>query len=153
HRGTLTHLEVRLVSARARTRTRRRALGLFVVAGLSLLTVLVLMIRAGTFSFLSSSAASGSTSTPGSAPRALTGTISDMLSSKPIENAEVTASGILTGTGSDGRFYFEDVAINSKISVVADGYAGVEMNSGTGSQVDVKLRPNTVSGRVTDATT
>lgn len=91
------------------------------------------------------------TATP--SPRALNGLVVDAYTNKPIVGAEVTAGGILTATNPDGLFFFDDVPLNSKMSVKSGGYSALELETGIVNHVDVKLRPNTVSGRVTDATT
>jgi hypothetical protein len=88
---------------------------------------------------------------PTPAPRALSGAVLDAYTNKPIVDAEVTAGGVLTATNAEGMFYYDDVPLNSKVTVTAGGYSGAEIDSGSTNRVDVKLRPNTVSGRVTSA--
>jgi hypothetical protein len=63
------------------------------------------------------------------------------------------AGGVLTATTSDGMYYFEDVPQGSQISVQAEGYAQFTADTGAVQRLDVRLRPNTLSGRVTDAST
>ncbi len=87
------------------------------------------------------------------APRALNGLVVDAYSNKPVVGAEVTAGGILTATNSDGLFYYDDLPSNAPLSVKAGGYAPLQMETGVAPHVDIKLRPNTVSGRVTDGST
>jgi hypothetical protein len=91
--------------------------------------------------------------TPTTAPRALSGLIADAYTSKPIAGAEVTAGGILTATNNDGMFFYDDVPLNSELTVSAGGYHSFSAETGVISKLDVKLRPNTISGRVTDAST
>jgi hypothetical protein len=91
------------------------------------------------------------TATP--TPRALTGQVTDKYSGKPITGAEVTAGGVLTATNAEGRFYFDDVPRGATLSVMAEGYAPVSADTGIMERLDVQLRPNTLSGRVTDAGT
>lgn len=91
------------------------------------------------------------TSTP--EPRALNGRVEDAYTGKPIAGAEVTAGGVLTATNADGRYYFDDVPQAGKITITAEGYRGLEMDTGVVNQLDVKLRPSSVSGRVTDGST
>ena len=86
-------------------------------------------------------------------PRALDGSVVDMFTNKPIEGALITAGGVLTGTNSEGGYHFDDIAANTQISFSASGYDSLQLGSGTLDRVDAKLRPNTVGGRVTDATT
>ncbi|HET9492700.1 MAG TPA: putative glycoside hydrolase [Chloroflexia bacterium] len=88
---------------------------------------------------------------PTPAPRALSGAVLDAYTNKPIANAEVTAGGVLTATNTEGMFYYDDVPLNSKIVVQAGGYSSAEVDSGTADRVEVQLRPNTISGRVTSA--
>ncbi|MEO8286448.1 MAG: putative glycoside hydrolase [Chloroflexota bacterium] len=91
--------------------------------------------------------------TPTTAPRALNGVVLDAYTNKPIANAEVTAAGILTATNSDGQFFFDDVTLNAAIEATAGGYSTAHMETGAANHIELKLRPNTVSGRVTDAKT
>jgi hypothetical protein len=77
----------------------------------------------------------------------------DTFTNKPVGGAEVTAGGILTATNDDGNFYFEDLPANATLSVSAGGYSPVHIETGVANHVDVRMRPNTVSGRVTDGTT
>jgi hypothetical protein len=86
-------------------------------------------------------------------PRALDGSVVDLFTNKPIEGALVTAGGVLTGTNSEGGYHFDDVPANTPISFTASGYNSLQMGTGTSNRLDATLRPNTVGGRVTDATT
>lgn len=90
---------------------------------------------------------------PSPTPRALNGLVVDTYSNKPISGAEVTAGGILTATNTEGQFYYDNVPLNSPLTVKAGGYAPVQLETGVVGHLDIKLRPNTVGGRVTDATT
>lgn len=91
------------------------------------------------------------TNTP--AERALNGKIVDAYSGQPVANAEITAGGILTQTGADGLFFFDAVPLDATVSVQAEGYALTEADPGSENNISIKLRPNTLSGRVTDAAT
>ncbi len=91
--------------------------------------------------------------TPTTPPRPLAGHVLDTVTGKPIANADVTAGGVLTETTTDGAFYFDDVPLGSKVTIAADGYAKIEADPGSGKQFDAKLRPNSLSGQVTDKTT
>ncbi|MFL5733877.1 MAG: putative glycoside hydrolase [Chloroflexia bacterium] len=91
------------------------------------------------------------TDTP--AKRAITGKVVDSVTSQPIANAEVTAGGILTETTTDGQFWFDALPLSVKITANAEGYAPLDLDPGSSSAVEIKLRPNSLSGRVTDAKT
>ncbi len=91
------------------------------------------------------------TATP--TPRALTGQVTDRYSGKPITGAEVTAGGVLTATNAEGRFYFDNVPQGATLSVRAEGYSSFSADTGIVERLDVQLRPSTLSGRVTDAST
>jgi len=91
------------------------------------------------------------TATP--AQRSLSGKVLDAYSGLPIASAEVTAGGILTETTNDGTFSFDALPLSVKVSVSADGYAQGEVDPGKSGNVSINLRPSTLSGRVTDAST
>lgn len=91
------------------------------------------------------------TATP--TPRALTGSVTDTFTGKPIAGAEVVANGILTATAADGMFYYDDLPLNSVLEATAGGYNAVELETGATNRLDVKLRPSTLGGRVVDAVT
>lgn len=90
---------------------------------------------------------------PTPSPRTLSGSVLDASTGAPVANADVTAGGVLTETTAAGLYWFDDVPLGAKVSVSADGYATSEIDFGSKSQLDVKLRPNTLSGRVTDSST
>jgi hypothetical protein len=83
----------------------------------------------------------------------ITGIVKDLNTGLPISGAEVTAGGILTATAQDGRFYFEGIPPNSVVEVVAEGYEGATVEAGADGQVAVDLKPDSIGGRVTDAST
>ncbi len=94
----------------------------------------------------------GPTSTPTPKPRALIGRVQDAITGSPISNAEVIAGGVLTATATDGMFYFDDVPAGGQVVADAEGYAPIEMDSGVAGQIEIKLRPSMLTGKVTDAT-
>jgi len=94
----------------------------------------------------------GPTATSTPVPRALMGRVQDVLTGLPIGNAEVTAGGVLTATAADGLFYFDDVPAGGKVVADAEGYSSIEMDTGAVAQIDIKLRPSILTGKVTDAT-
>jgi hypothetical protein len=85
--------------------------------------------------------------------RPLVGTIKDANTGKPIAGAEVVAGGILTATADDGRFYFENMPDNARIEIIAEGYEGATIDRGVDGEVDVDLKPSSMGGMVTDAST
>jgi hypothetical protein len=91
--------------------------------------------------------------TPTQVTRSLQGKVLDAYTDKPIPDAQVMAGDILTETTSAGVFSFDTVPLVLKVSAVADGYAPAEMESKDNAEVTIKLRPTTLSGKVTDATT
>jgi hypothetical protein len=91
--------------------------------------------------------------TPTPVPRALRGRVLDKSTSTPLEGVEVIAGGILTVTTTDGSFYFDDVPKWSKLTASSQGYDTVETDTGVVTELDVLMRPNTVTGRVTDSST
>jgi hypothetical protein len=70
-----------------------------------------------------------------------------------VAGAEVTAGGILTATNDNGQFYFDDLPANAPLVVKTGGYAPVQIDTGVANHLDIRLRPNTIGGRITDATT
>ena len=95
---------------------------------------------------------SGPTATPTPKPRPLIGRVQDANTGSPIANAEIVAGGVLTATAADGMFYFDDVPTGGSVVADAEGYTAVEIDSGAAAQIDIKLRPSVLTGRVTDAT-
>jgi len=88
------------------------------------------------------------------AVRPISGQVLDADTGKPIESAEITAAGVLTATSPTGDFYFPDVPAGSKISIVAEGYKGAEVDAGQLQKLPpVQLKADKLTGRVTDATT
>lgn len=86
--------------------------------------------------------------------RPINGMILDADTGKPIEGAEITASGVLTATAADGLFYFEDVPQGAKLTVAADGYKSAEIDAGSSPTIPpVKLKSDVLTGIVTDGTT
>lgn len=94
-----------------------------------------------------------STPSPTPTPRAVSGSVTDQYTGLPIPGADITAGGILTETTTEGTYSFDDVPKGSKLTAAADGYDNASADTGVANRVDIKLRPNTVNGRVTDATT
>lgn len=91
--------------------------------------------------------------TPTPQPRSLSGSVTDLFTGEPIEGAEVTAGGVLTATSTGGQFYFDDVALNTMLTVEAEGFISAKADTGVATEVDIKLRPSTLVGRVTDGVT
>jgi hypothetical protein len=83
----------------------------------------------------------------------LIGVVRDLNTGKPIPGAEVIASGVLTATAEDGRFYFDSVSPTDKIEVVAEGYENATVEPGTNGDLTVDLKPDSIGGKVTDAST
>lgn len=97
------------------------------------------------------SAAPAATSTP--AGKSLSGKVVDAYTNQPIGGAEITAAGILTETTSDGAFSFDSLPLNARLTAKADGYAQGDVDPGSSSNLTIQLKPNTISGRVTDGST
>lgn len=91
--------------------------------------------------------------TPTTAGRSLTGQVLDAYTSKPIGSVEITAGDVLTETTPDGVFSFDSVPLNAKISAQAEGYSAVTVDPASSGNILVKLRPNTITGRVVDGST
>jgi hypothetical protein len=133
---------------------------LFVLALVALLSLTVAGCSIGPINFGDSGAPAGPQATPTSTvppptptpqTRSLNGRVVDAYSGQPVGGAEVTAGGILTATTADGVFSFDALPLKVEISAQAEGYAPTETNPGSSNNITVKLRPNTLSGRVTDA--
>jgi hypothetical protein len=86
------------------------------------------------------------------AQRSLTGRVEDAYTGQPVASAEITAGGILTQTNSDGTFAFDALPLEVTVSARAEGYAPADVEPTTSGNISIKLRPSTLSGRVTDAT-
>ncbi|MEP6775360.1 MAG: hypothetical protein ABJA50_07165, partial [Chloroflexota bacterium] len=93
------------------------------------------------------------TPSPTPTPRPLSGSVTDAYTGKPLSGVEIIAAGVLTQTATDGMFYYDNLPLNAKLKANADGYAAYEAETGVTARLDVKLRPNTISGRVTDKQT
>lgn len=93
------------------------------------------------------------TPSPTPTPRPLSGSVTDAYTGKPLSGVDVIAAGVLTQTATDGMFYYDNLPLNSKLKANAEGYAEYEAETGVVTHLDVKLRPNTISGRVTDKQT
>ena len=93
------------------------------------------------------------TPSPTPTPRPLSGSVTDAYTGKPLSGVDIIAAGVLTQTATDGKFYYDNLPLNAKLKANAEGYADYEAGTGVAAHLDVKLRPNTISGRVTDKQT
>ncbi len=91
--------------------------------------------------------------TPTTAPRPVSGSVQDAYSGNPIAGAEIAAGNVLTETSDTGAYSFDDLPAGTILKVNAPGYAPAETDTGSSNLVAVKLRPNTLSGKVTDGAT
>lgn len=91
--------------------------------------------------------------TPTLAQKAVEGRVEDAYTGQPIGGVQVNAGGTLTQTNSGGNFSFDAVPPDVKLAAKADGYAPATADAKGSSNVVIKLRPTTLSGKVTDAST
>jgi hypothetical protein len=89
------------------------------------------------------------TSTP--APRTLSGRVVDSYTGKPVSGARLTAAGATVSSGADGAFDLGVVPPGAALQAEAAGYAATSADTGSAPTLDVSLRPTTLHGRVTDA--
>jgi hypothetical protein len=87
------------------------------------------------------------------APSQLALHITDRYSGQPIEGAEVTLNDELVRSGSDGMARLALSGTKDELRVEADGYEGVEahIQRNAPPEWSVALRPNVLTGRLTDA--
>lgn len=88
-------------------------------------------------------------------PNTLAGTITDSFTGQPLAGAEVTATFNVTSTltavsGADGRYNLAGVPEQFTLTVAAPDYAPAEQALERTTSLDVALRPNVLSGTVTD---
>ncbi len=88
-------------------------------------------------------------------PNTLAGTISDEYSGQPLAGAQITASFNLTDTLSaitdgTGHYHLSGLPEQFTLSVTAPDYAPVERTLSRTTSLDLALRPNVLSGQVTD---
>ncbi|GAB4430877.1 MAG: putative glycoside hydrolase [Chloroflexi bacterium OHK40] len=88
-------------------------------------------------------------------PNTLAGTITDFFTGQPLAGAEVTATFNVTSTltavsGADGRYNLAGVPEQFTLTVAAPDYAPAEQALERTTSLDVALRPNVLSGTVTD---
>src|SRR3954465_15905240 len=89
--------------------------------------------------------------TPTPQTRSITGKVTDAYSGQPVASAEITAAGILTETTGDGSFSFDSLPLTFTMTVEADGSALTNVDPKDSNNLNIKLRPNTLSGRVPSA--
>lgn len=81
------------------------------------------------------------------------GRVEDSYTGQAIAGAQVNAGGTITQTNSSGLFSFNAVAPDAKLVAKADGYASATADAKGASNLTIKLRPTTLSGKVTDGST
>ena len=139
--------------------SRRGITLLFSILSIALLVLVAVGCTVGPIDFTNGTPgptqpAPGADSTATPQLRPISGLILDADTGKPVEGAEITASGILTATAADGLFYFEDVPAGTKLAIDADGYKGTEVVAGPDQVIPpVKLKSDLLTGVVTDGTT
>ena len=87
------------------------------------------------------------------APAELTVQVSDRYTGQPIAGARLVANGSDLATGADGTATIRLVDKTTRFEIEAPGYEGVVATLGDGAPPEwsVALRPNVLSGRLTDA--
>lgn len=88
-------------------------------------------------------------------PNSLEGTLTDQFSGKPIAGAELVASigpteTLVATTDAEGRYRFDGVPEQFTLSAQAEAYAPVEEQLTRATALDLSMRPNTLSGTITD---
>ncbi|MCS6887476.1 MAG: carboxypeptidase regulatory-like domain-containing protein, partial [Chloroflexus sp.] len=89
-------------------------------------------------------------------PNVLSGVVSDLYTGQPISGAEVRLEGQATSqavTDAAGKYTLTDVPESFTITVSAPDYAPATETVARATVLDVRLRPNTLSGVVTNAYT
>ncbi|MFV9502989.1 MAG: putative glycoside hydrolase [Oscillochloridaceae bacterium umkhey_bin13] len=88
-------------------------------------------------------------------PNTLSGTLIDQYTNQPIAGAEVVATGAIsealtTTTDAQGRFTLAGLPEQFTLAVTAADYAQVEQVLNRTTAIELSLRPNTLSGTITD---
>lgn len=87
------------------------------------------------------------------APPQLALVVTDRYSGQPIPGAEITLNGVRAHAGDDGMVRLTLAGTKDALRVEADGYEGVEatLQRDMPPEWSIALRPNVLTGRVTDA--
>ena len=88
-------------------------------------------------------------------PNSIAGLISDTYTGKPVSGAQIVATFALTSTlgvatDAEGRYSLGGLPEQFALRVDASGYATVEQTVNRATSLDLRLRPNVLSGKVTD---
>ncbi|MCL4535856.1 MAG: carboxypeptidase regulatory-like domain-containing protein [Bacteroidetes bacterium] len=83
-------------------------------------------------------------------PRSLSGTVRDSYTDSPVSHAILASGPISTTTRADGSYYLSRFPEGTPVVVTATGYARTELPSPTVPSLDIKLRPDTLTGKVSE---
>jgi hypothetical protein len=83
-------------------------------------------------------------------PNTLSGVIADSYTAKPLAGATVSAGGVSTTTGPDGRFVLAGVPESFTLTVNATDYQPLSESLARKTTIDLALRPAVLTGLVTD---
>ena len=86
-------------------------------------------------------------------PNALTGTITDSLTGKPIAGAAVKAGDATATTGDDGRYRIDNLPESATLQITADGYAALTQPIEKMLTISAALRPDVLKGTLLDSAT
>ncbi len=86
-------------------------------------------------------------------PVVLSGVVRDSRTRSPIEGAAVSLADVKTVTDAEGRYRLVGARQGNSLSVRADGFANGEAKYNGEGELDLSLRPNTLSGLIADAGT
>lgn len=88
-------------------------------------------------------------------PTSVHGTITNKSTGDPIPNVTVAATGpagesVSATTGADGKYELKNVPQGASITVIYEGFTVVSKAIGTNARLDFEIRPDILTGRVTD---
>lgn len=86
-------------------------------------------------------------------PNTLSGVVTNVYTGRPVAGAKVTLGELSATTGVDGSYLLREIPERGEITVEAEGFAAVTQPFARTTALDVTLRPDTLFGRLVDATT
>ncbi len=86
-------------------------------------------------------------------PNTLSGVVTNVYTGRPVAGAKVTLGELSATTGVDGSYLLREIPERGEITVEAEGFAAVTQPFARTTALDVALRPDTLFGRLVDATT
>ncbi len=86
-------------------------------------------------------------------PNTLRGVVTNVYTGQPVAGAKVKLGELSATTGVDGSYLLREIPERGELTVEAEGFAAVTQPFARTTALDVALRPDTLFGRLVDATT